>query len=180
MKDIPVVNVPDYPDRVLPRRVGGGGIGGLKSIVSAATSKQGLMAPAQDVSSSGPYNFSSSVLYFISLQNQITQASLVFIYFYQSTVKLPHTFFCIILQRLFCKKKTTDHVQPLHFFFLFFQQHIPKTVFSLAVTLYNQLIGLSFFLNILWLQSRSAVFEYIYTYTRMISIYLICYSMTFL
>lgn len=50
-KDIPVVNVPDYPDRVLPRR------GGLKSIVNAAQSKQvvGLTAPpAQDVSSSGP------------------------------------------------------------------------------------------------------------------------------
>lgn len=53
--EIPVVNVPDYPDRVLPRRVGG-----LKSIVSAVASKQGasgLSAPAQDISSSGPYNF---------------------------------------------------------------------------------------------------------------------------
>lgn len=41
----------------MPRRGGGlGGGGGLKSIVAAAQSKQtGLSAPAQDISSSGPY-----------------------------------------------------------------------------------------------------------------------------
>lgn len=56
MKDIPVVNVPDYPDRVVaPRR------GPLKPSSSSSNQgpnlqpiKQGLTAPAQDVSSSGP------------------------------------------------------------------------------------------------------------------------------
>lgn len=54
MKDIPVVNVPDYPDRVVaPRR------GPLKPSSSnmgpnLQPIKQGLTAPVQDVSSSGP------------------------------------------------------------------------------------------------------------------------------
>lgn len=52
MKDIPVVNVPDYPDRVVaPRRAP------LKPSSQGPNLqpiKQGLAAPAQDVSSSGP------------------------------------------------------------------------------------------------------------------------------
>lgn len=53
MKDIPVVNVPDYPDRVVaPRR------GPLKPSSNQGPNlqpiKQGLTAPSQDVSSSGP------------------------------------------------------------------------------------------------------------------------------
>lgn len=48
IKDIPVVNVPDYPDRNLPRR------GPLKVQGPNLQPKQGLAAPAQDVSSSGP------------------------------------------------------------------------------------------------------------------------------
>ncbi len=51
--DIPVVNVPDYPDRVTPRR------GPLKSQgpnFQQQHNKQGLTAPTTDISSSGPHS----------------------------------------------------------------------------------------------------------------------------
>lgn len=45
---IPVVNIPDYPERTIPRR------GPLKPGPAPSKQQQGLAAPTQDVSSSGP------------------------------------------------------------------------------------------------------------------------------
>lgn len=59
--DIPDIQVPDYPDRLTPRR------GAFKSQGSVLQqNKQGLTAPnITDVSSSGPNtNYKSKILYF--------------------------------------------------------------------------------------------------------------------
>lgn len=54
MKDIPVVNVPDYPDRVVAPRRGPLKPSSINQGPNLQPIKQGLAAPPQDVSSSGP------------------------------------------------------------------------------------------------------------------------------
>lgn len=54
MKDIPVVNVPDYPDRVVAPRRQPLKPSSINQGPNLQPIKQGLTAPPQDVSSSGP------------------------------------------------------------------------------------------------------------------------------